>query len=153
MRIDSSGNLLVNTTSSYTNTKLNVNGDINATRFHSYYYTETRTGNTTFYFYGNASQGQGNFNYANFGTGDILELSISASGAANEAGCVWTGWTDGDSFWRTMSGYTQGELGSFSFATGVTSASGWVAITWNAYAPANSCGFFISIRRINRNSN
>jgi hypothetical protein len=152
MRI-SSGNLLVGTTSSYTNSKLTVNGGVNATRFNSYYFTETRTGSTTFYFYGNASQSQGNFNYASFGTGDVLELSISVTGAANEAGCVWTGWTDGDQAWRTMSSYSQGELGSFTFSTGVTSSSGWVAITWNPYAPANSCNFFISIRRINRQSN
>jgi hypothetical protein len=149
----SGGAVGIGTTSTYTNTRLNVSGDINATRFRSYYFTETRTGNTTFYFYGNASQGQGNFNYANFGTGDILELSISTTGAANEAGCVWTGWTDGDNAWRTMSSFSQGELGSFSFSTGVNGGSGWVAITWNAFAPANSCSFFISIRRINRNSN
>ena len=153
-RITSAGVVLVNTTSTYTNTQLNVNGDINATRFHSYFFTETRTGSTTFYFYGNASSGAGNFNYANFGTGDILEVSISSTGASNEAGCIWTGWTDGDAAWLTMSSYTQGQLGSFSFATGTAAGpSGYLAITWNPNAPANSVSFWISIRRVNRNSN
>jgi hypothetical protein len=154
MRIASGGTVLVNTTSTYTNTQLNVNGDINATRFHSYFYTETRTGSTTFYFYGNASSGAGNFNYASFGTGDILEVSISSTGASNEAGCIWTGWTDGDAPWLTMSSYTQGQLGSFSFATGTAAGpSGYLAITWNPNNAGNSCSFWISIRRVNRNSN
>jgi len=149
MRIDSSGNVLVGTTSTYTNTLLNVNGEINATRFHTFRYNESGTGAKTFYFYANASQGQGDFNYANYGTGHVFELAISASGAFNEAGCVWTGWTDGDQPWRTMSSYSQGQLGSFAFATGVTNGSGWVGITWNPYNANYSCVFKINIRRIN----
>jgi hypothetical protein len=149
MRIDSNGNVLVGTTSTYTSTILNVNGEINATRFHTFRYNESGAGIKTFYFYANSSQSQGDFNYESYGTGHIFEISISASGPANEAGCVWTGWTDGDQAWRTMSSYSQGELGSFAFATGVTNGSGWLRITWNPYNTSNSCVYKINIRRIN----